>query len=827
MNKCEVDEFRCHSGPCVPMHWTCDKDPDCSDGSDEGSICNNKTCKANEFDCGDGICIPSQWRCDGAEDCPNGNDEQCKTPTCAEDEFTCDNGKCITNKWKCDGQNDCEDNSDEKTSNCPISTCGTDNFRCNDSECIDMLWRCDGDFDCTDHSDEMNCPANFTNCADTEWACKTGDQCIHKSWQCDGDEDCLDGSDENCITTCRPDQFKCANKNCIYNTLRCDGEIDCTDGSDEENCTAKPVECKAEEFDCFNNGSSCISASAVCNGLMDCADGADEHVNICGSNPCNINNGGCVHTCIPLPHQKHRCECLPGFRLVGNSSCEDINECLEDKQVCSQLCTNTKGSYKCSCVDGYELERHGYHHYCKVVGDRPWLIFANRHDIRKFDLHSSTLRPVIEELNSAISVDYDYKNKMVYWSDVALEAVYRAPIDANGTAGKSEKILSDNMQTPDGIAVDWMYGNIYWTDTGFNRIEVSKQDGTMRKTLLNSDLDEPRAIAVDPNEGWLFFSDWGVLPKIERVAMDGDATTRENNYYVDKRVFWIDAKMHKISSVNYDGSGLIHVLHNALQVLHPFAVAVFEDNVYWSDWSSESIRTVDKITGEGYQQLALGLHSPMDINVYHEKVQISGENHCGQYNGKCSHLCLPSPTVNAKGKRYSCACPNGFDLGGDGFNCIPKASPPSTLSPTKVPTNKSTESPNDTNKHNITHPGSTNIPVPSVTPPKPTTKSPEPTYAVITTAVAPEQNKTVPEKAKETPTGTIAIIAAAVIVGIALIVVIIGCFVYRKFTKRNIKSMNFDNPVYRKTTTTDDNFKIHTRDSHRDSALEPLNTEEV
>ena len=32
----------------------------------------------------------------------------------------------------------------------------------------------------------------------------------------------------------------------------------------------------------------------------------------------------------------------------------------------------------------------------------------------------------------------------------------------------------------------------------------------------------------------------------------------------------------------------------------------------------------------------------------------------------------------------------------------------------------------------------------------------------------------------------------------------VGVFVFRRYRKKNIKSMNFDNPVYRKTTTDDD-----------------------
>ena len=33
----------------------------------------------------------------------------------------------------------------------------------------------------------------------------------------------------------------------------------------------------------------------------------------------------------------------------------DINECTENRDRCSQTCTNTDGSYTCGCNLGYQL----------------------------------------------------------------------------------------------------------------------------------------------------------------------------------------------------------------------------------------------------------------------------------------------------------------------------------------------------------------------------------------------------------------------------------------------------------------------------------------
>lgn len=49
----------------------------------------------------------------------------------------------------------------------------------------------------------------------------------------------------------------------------------------------------------------------------------------------------------------------------------DVNEC-RILGTCSQLCTNKKGSYKCSCLPGYQLE--GKRH-CKALGRTVCMFF--------------------------------------------------------------------------------------------------------------------------------------------------------------------------------------------------------------------------------------------------------------------------------------------------------------------------------------------------------------------------------------------------------------------------------------------------------------------
>lgn len=72
--------------------------------------------------------------------------------------------------------------------------------------------------------------------------------------------------------------------------------------------------------------------------------------------------------------------------------------------------------------------------------------------------------------------------------------------DVNGTG---IPFISNGSNYIYGIAVDWIYQNIYWTDAGVDTIEVASVDGSMRKILIDKDLDEPMAIAVDPRNGYV------------------------------------------------------------------------------------------------------------------------------------------------------------------------------------------------------------------------------------------------------------------------------------------------------------------------------------
>ena len=128
------------------------------------------------------------------------------------------------------------------------------------------------------------------------------------------------------------------------------------------------------------------------------------------------------------------------------------------------------------------------------------LLYANRKDIRIFNANSRNESVIIDHLNDAINaVDFLFAEGIIFWADVNLKKIKRIRV----STGEVEDVISVDLKKPEGLAVDWIAGKLYWTDCGdgkweTNIIEVANLDGSNRKVLFWKDLGPPRAIAVDP-----------------------------------------------------------------------------------------------------------------------------------------------------------------------------------------------------------------------------------------------------------------------------------------------------------------------------------------
>uniref|UniRef100_A0A673AX11 LDL receptor related protein 8 n=1 Tax=Sphaeramia orbicularis TaxID=375764 RepID=A0A673AX11_9TELE len=786
---CAPAEFACFNGQCVPGRWRCDGEAECPDGSDEaeetcsksnqtadtyvthtiptgwgkflpcipgadlllsGGWC-KQTCPPEKFDCGGSTnkCVSLSWRCDGEKDCENGADEEDCASACPSGEFMCGNRKCLAAVYVCDGDDDCGDGSDELKCTSPL-TCGPNHLRCNTSECVPLMWSCDGDPDCSDSSDEgpERCGGDGVpyltnrraNCTAGEFRCANG-ECIRLTWKCDGDPDCKDKSDEaDCpLLTCRPDEFQCGDGSCIHGTKQCNKVHDCLDQSDESGCV---------------------------NGL----------------NECMINNGGCSHVCMDRPIG-FECQCPTGYQLLDKKTCGDIDEC-ENPDACSQICINYKGDFKCECYEGYEMDP--VTKTCKAEGKSPYLLFTNRHEIRRIDLVKRDYSQVVSTQKNAVALDLDVANNRVFWCDRFHRKIYSAFIHEAGDPSQQVPLVDSSLQTPVGLALDWLQHNLYWTDSGDKSISVASVDGTKRRVLINTDLSEPRAIALDPHHGFMYWSDWGSRAKIEKAGMNGvdrqvlvsDNIEWPNGITLDvanKRLYWVDSKLHLISSVDLNGAHRRTHLSLAERLGHPYALAVFEDRIYWTDRDKAAVFMANRLTGQDIHTLAENLNDPHDIVVFHQLRQPQGPDSCNLgnvANGGCEYLCLKAPQITEHSPKYTCACPDGQDLGPDMRGCVPgKAECDRPQKPIYEFTRDGTLCPDK---------------------------------AALSPRCPHLLPSTISCRYLQAPTGFP--IVATVVFGLVCAGVYL---VWRNYRRNSTKSMNFDNPVYRKTTGEGEEDEIH------------------
>uniref|UniRef100_A0A4W5KVR1 EGF-like domain-containing protein n=1 Tax=Hucho hucho TaxID=62062 RepID=A0A4W5KVR1_9TELE len=91
------------------------------------------------------------------------------------------------------------------------------------------------------------------------------------------------------------------------------------------------------------------SLTGECKDLNECL----ENPQVCGNNTICLNTIG-----------SYNCQCLSGFRSTTTvnftaltGECKDLNECLENPQVCGNntICLNTIGSYNCQCLPGFRV----------------------------------------------------------------------------------------------------------------------------------------------------------------------------------------------------------------------------------------------------------------------------------------------------------------------------------------------------------------------------------------------------------------------------------------------------------------------------------------
>ena len=131
------------------------------------------------------------------------------------------------------------------------------------------------------------------------------------------------------------------------------------------------------------------------------------------------------------------------------------------------------------------------------------------------------------------------------------------------------------VQDPRDLAVDWVNEVLFWIDGHSKQIEMAYLNGSCRTAVIKSGLTEPYDIRVDPESGYIFWTDLSGSPRIERAKYDGahrEILVQDNiRYptglaidYANRRLYWADPKTATIESVTIDGKDRQRLLHPSL-----------------------------------------------------------------------------------------------------------------------------------------------------------------------------------------------------------------------------------------------------------------------
>ena len=349
-------------------------------------------------------------------------------------------------------------------------------------------------------------------------------------------------------------------------------------------------------------------------------------------------------------------------------TCKDINECATfGGHNCSQICINLEGTYACSCKAGFDLVEDR----CVAQGKAgPVILYSDGPEIRSLESAAANQlqSSVVSGETRIQSVDYDPTTKIVYWADSYDLSIKRAVLPnledvSHGMAFSQDIKLKDAKSKPVDLAVDWVAKNLYWADVDASgmkphgRILTSLLDGRYKRSLVTADLERPTSLVVDPEFGYaltfycccfslvtlmclirlMIWADGGSSPKIESSWMDGTkrrAVVSEKlgtpsglvvDYAAGHRLYWCDAKLNTIESINLDGSNRVTVAHGELH--HPTSLDLFEDQLYWVTRDTGEIFKQDKF-GRGVKvRVKRSLEQASDLKIYHEK----------KYNTSCKY----------------------------------------------------------------------------------------------------------------------------------------------------------------------------------------------
>ncbi|KAK2718097.1 hypothetical protein QYM36_006775 [Artemia franciscana] len=374
------------------------------------------------------------------------------------------------------------------------------------------------------------------------------------------------------------------------------------------------------------------------------------------SHPCNINNGGCQHICVPLWNKLQpiaQCLCKYGYKPVKSGKCFRIK--LSQFLIYTQM--------RPASVKGISMDPE-----------------MGRYQV---------IEPIVDVVKP-VAIAFDAREEFIYFADKQRFTIERQKIDGSNR----EALHYDGVDAIVGMDIDYINRNLYWTEDVSSTVHVASLSdiSKQRRLFTGRNISRPHSIVVHPEEGVLYWSEWSTTlgsrdtleptydGRIEMAWMDGSnqKTVISSNLHwpnglvIDKtsqKLFWCDVYLEKIERANLDGSNRELILSVGDWLSHPYSLAVHDGFVFWSEQGL--FGRIQRLNLDTKNITTLRVENPIlfDLKLYDvtaQKAKIS----CSGNNSQCSDLCLLTPHGGV------CSCANGLEFN-DKFQCVNRTEGPS------------------------------------------------------------------------------------------------------------------------------------------------------
>ena len=345
-----------------------------------------------------------------------------------------------------------------------------------------------------------------------------------------------------------------------------------------------------------------------------------------GTNPCSINNGGCEEICL-FNGQFTSCACS-----YGRIDPENGRSCIE-----------------------YEA----------------FILYSKVSSLESIHIsNASNMNPPYPKIESniknSIGLAYDYSAETIFYSDLQLGSISKVYFNGSG-----HEVLVPNVGSIEGLVYEHRQSYLYWTsltshDKSISRVNLTKLK--IEKVIRLHEDDRPRGIDVDSCELKIYFTNWNLKnPSIQRAWVSGYGlesiiTTKirmPNAITVDaqeRKMYWGDARLDKIELVYLDSMERIVLKKAGAPLQHPFDLAFYEQNLFYTDWVAHTVTRINRYTGEDMRVLRKNIPRPMSIIAVANQSQECEQNPCSVLNGGCEDICEVlegKPTCSCKEGKLS------------------------------------------------------------------------------------------------------------------------------------------------------------------------------